>query len=71
MPKVLMRHEGYVAALEYDEGASAFHGRVTNVTAEITFSGQSVEELQSEFRRAVAAYRAACKAEGRAPETPL
>lgn len=66
-----MRHEGYVAALEYDEGAATFHGRVTNVTAEIRFSGRSVKELQSAFRRAVAAYRAACKAAGREPETPL
>jgi predicted HicB family RNase H-like nuclease len=68
---VLMRHERYVAALAYDEAGGTFHGRVNNVTADITFSGRSVEELQSAFRRAVSAYRAACEAEGREPETPL
>jgi predicted HicB family RNase H-like nuclease len=71
MPEVLMRHEGYVAALEYDEGTATFHGRVTNVMAEIVFSGRSVRELQATFGQAVAAYRAACKAAGREPETPL
>ena len=71
MSEVLMRHEGYVAALAYDEAAGSFHGRVSNVTAEITFSGRSVKELQSAFRRAVAAYRVSCKAQGREPETPL
>ena len=66
-----MRHEGYVAALEYDETVEAFHGRVTNVDAEIVFSGRSVKDLQVAFGRAVVAYRAACKAAGREPETPL
>ena len=66
-----MRHEGYVAALEYDESTAIFHGRVTNVTVEITFSGHSVRELTVAFGQAVAAYRARCRAEGREPETPL
>ena len=66
-----MRHEGYVAALEYDETLEAFHGRVTNVGAEIVFSGESVKDLRLAFRRAVMAYRAACKAAGEEPETPL
>jgi predicted HicB family RNase H-like nuclease len=70
MPEVLMRHEGYVAALELDEAGAVFHGRVTNVRAEIAFSGSSVRELTTAFGEAVAAYRARCEAEGREPETP-
>jgi len=70
-PEVLIRHEGYVAALDYDERTGTFRGRVTNVTAEITFSGRSVRELTIAFGQAVAAYRVRCRAEGREPEAPL
>ena len=52
----MMEHKGYVGVVEYDPDARHFAGRVVNTRDMIAFRGESVEELEREFRSAVEAY---------------
>jgi predicted HicB family RNase H-like nuclease len=70
MSVVLLRRGEYVAVVQYDDAAGVFRGRVTNVGAEITFSGSTVTELQVAFRRALAAHHLSTTASGARLEEP-
>lgn len=68
---MIMQHGPYVAAVEYDEDALAFHGRVTNLAKDgFDFWGVSAEELRSEFERSASEYEAFCREIGKEPEKP-
>lgn len=66
----MMRHEGYEAAVEYDDDAGLFHGEVVNLRDVITFQGRSVEELREAFAGSIADYIAFCRNRGEDPEAP-
>jgi len=66
----MMTYKGYTAAVEFDEDAGVFSGRVTNVRDVITFVGKSVDELRAEFRASVDDYLAFCEERGEEPEKP-
>jgi len=65
-----MSHSGYTARVEYDERDNIFVGRILGIRTIISFHGEAVAELRSQFELAVKAYLAECKREGVAPEKP-
>lgn len=65
-----MSHKGYTARVEYDERDNIFVGRILGIRSIISFHGETVTELRSEFEQAVKEYLDECKREGVAPEKP-
>ncbi len=65
-----MTFKGYTARVEYDERANIFVGRILGIRSIISFHGETVTELRSEFQQAVKEYLADCKKEGLTPEKP-
>jgi predicted HicB family RNase H-like nuclease len=65
-----MSHKGYTARVEYDERDNIFIGRILGIRSIISFHGETVKELRTQFERAVKDYLADCKSEGVEPEKP-
>lgn len=65
-----MSHKGYTARVEYDERDNIFVGRILGIRSIISFHGETVRGLRSEFEHAVKDYLAECKKEGVQPEKP-
>ena len=65
-----MSHKGYTARVEYDERDNIFVGRILGIRSIISFHGETVAELRTEFEHAVKDYLSECKKEGVAPEKP-
>jgi predicted HicB family RNase H-like nuclease len=56
-----MTHKGYTARVEYDERDNLFVGRILGIRNIISFHGETVVQLRSEFELAVKDYLADCK----------
>lgn len=65
-----MSHNGYRARVEFDERDNIFIGRILGLRSIISFHGQTVARLRSEFEAAVKDYLADCKEQGVSPEKP-
>jgi predicted HicB family RNase H-like nuclease len=65
-----MNHKGYTARIEFDERDNIFVGRVLGVRTIISFHGETVTELRSEFETAIDDYLLDCTEQGLAPEKP-
>jgi predicted HicB family RNase H-like nuclease len=65
-----MTCKGYTARVEYDERDDLFVGRILGIRNIISFHGQTVGELRTEFEHAVKDYLADCKEQGLQPERP-
>jgi predicted HicB family RNase H-like nuclease len=59
----MMTHKGYIAKVEFDDGAGVFHGEVLNLRDVITFEGKTVGELRKAFRESVNDYLEFCNAQ--------
>jgi predicted HicB family RNase H-like nuclease len=66
----LMKHGGYIAAIEFDPDIAKFFGQVVNTSDVITFYGASVAELQRELANSIKAHLAFCKKRGIPPSRP-
>lgn len=65
-----MSHKGYTARVEYDERDNIFVGRILGIHGIISFHGETVSGLRTEFEHAVNDYLAECKKGGVTPEKP-
>lgn len=65
-----MSHKGYTARVEFDERDNIFVGRVLGIHTMISFHGETVSELRSEFESAVDDFVREYKAKGLKPEKP-
>jgi predicted HicB family RNase H-like nuclease len=65
-----MSYKGYTARVEYDERDNIFVGRILGIRSIISFHGETVKQLRSEFERAIKEYLADCRKEGVTPEKP-
>lgn len=65
-----MNHKGYTAKIEFDERDNIFVGRVLGLRATISFHGETVVELRSEFETAIEEFLRDCKEQGVRPEKP-
>ena len=68
--KNAMTYKGYTARIAYDSRDDIFVGRVLGIGEGITFHGQTVEELHTDFKAAIEHYLADCLKTGRAPQKP-
>jgi predicted HicB family RNase H-like nuclease len=65
-----MTYKGYTARVEYDERDNIFAGRILGIRSIISFHGETVAELRTEFEPAVKDYLADCKQQGIHPDKP-
>jgi len=65
-----MSYEGYTARIDFDAEDNIFFGRVLGVNDTISFHGETVAELTSDFHNAIKHYLADCKKTGRQPDKP-
>ena len=65
-----MPHTGYTARIEFDERDNIFVGRVLGLRTLISFHGETVTQLRSEFKAAIEDFLADSKKLGIAPEKP-
>ncbi len=65
-----MNHKGYTARIEFDERDNIFVGRALGLHTIISFHGETVVELRSEFECALEAFLRDCKEQGVRPEKP-
>jgi predicted HicB family RNase H-like nuclease len=65
-----MSYRGYTASLTFDAEDKIIVGRVLDVDDIISFHGESVSELETNFHTVVDDYISACERLGSAPEKP-
>ena len=65
-----MTHKGYTARIEFDERDNIFVGRVLGLRTMISFHGENVDQLRSEFKAAIEDFLLDCKKQGIQPEKP-
>jgi predicted HicB family RNase H-like nuclease len=65
-----MTYKGYTARIEFDERDEVFVGRILGLRAMISFHGDTVAQLRSEFELAVEDFLSECKQLGVKPEKP-
>lgn len=65
-----MTYKGYTARIEFDERDNIFVGRVLGLRAIISFHGETVSELRSEFQAAIDDFLRDCEEQGVSPEKP-
>lgn len=61
-------YKNYIGSVEYSQEDNIFHGKINGVNDLVTFEGESVSQLKSEFRKAVEDYVELCKIAGKSPE---
>ena len=65
-----MNYKGYTARVEYDERDNIFAGRILGIRNIISFHGETVAQLRTEFEHAIKDYLDDCKEQGIQPEKP-
>ncbi|MGL4229869.1 MAG: type II toxin-antitoxin system HicB family antitoxin [Casimicrobium sp.] len=65
-----MTHKGYTARIDFDDRDNIFVGRVLGLRTMISFHGETVKELRSEFKNAIEAFLKDCKEQRITPEKP-
>ncbi|MGA9601357.1 MAG: type II toxin-antitoxin system HicB family antitoxin [Methylocystis sp.] len=67
---MILKHEGYIAEVGYEDGDALMHGAVVNARAVLHFAGRDIKELKAAFVDTMEDYRAWCKERGVEPERP-
>ncbi len=70
MSENIMRYKDYVARVEYSPEDRCFVGRVLGTRDVIGFHGESVAELERDFRETMEFYFDTCRKEGKEPDRP-
>ena len=65
--KNVMTYKGYTARIEFDQRDNIFIGKIIGIADNITFHGETVKELQTDFQFAIDHYITDCEATGRKP----
>jgi predicted HicB family RNase H-like nuclease len=63
-----MEYKGYVGTVQYSAEDGCFIGRIHGIRDSITFEGESVAELRTDFENAVDSYLATCAEIGKSPQ---
>ena len=67
---MILKHEGYIAEVGYEDGDALMHGAVVNARAVLHFAGRDIEALKAAFVDTIEDYREWCKERGVEPERP-
>lgn len=65
-----MTYKGHAARIEFDERDEIFVGRILGIHTLISFHGETVAQLRSEFETAIDDFLSECKQLGVKPEKP-
>lgn len=65
-----MSYKGYSAVVEYSPEDKCFVGRVLGIRDIIGFHGESVDELENDFRQTLDFYLESCEKRGKIPDRP-
>lgn len=66
----VLRHKGYLAAVEFDAEDGVFFGRIAGISDGVGFHGDTVDGLRAAFEEMVDDYIESCAKIGKAPEKP-
>lgn len=66
-----MKYKGYTAQVEIDETAGILFGKVLDIKDVITFKGDTVAKLETEFHNSVDDYLEWCAELGEEPDKPF
>ena len=66
-----LNYKGYTGNIEFSEEDSVFHGKVSGIKSLISFEGDSVASLTSDFHNAVDEYLDFCAQNCKEPEKPF
>ena len=66
--KSTMSYKDYYGSVEFSDEDSTFFGRIIGINDHITFEGDNVESLRSDFQDAVDEYLEICMQMGKEPE---
>ena len=67
---MILKHEGYIAEVGYEEGDALMHGAFVNTRAVPQFAGRDLEELKAAFADTIEDYREWRHERGVEPERP-
>jgi predicted HicB family RNase H-like nuclease len=67
----MLNYNGYLGAAIYDDEMKMFSGRIVNAKAIGTFYGETVEEIETEFKKTIDYYLDLCKRKNIEPEKPF
>jgi predicted HicB family RNase H-like nuclease len=67
---MMLKHEGFIAEITYEDGDALMHGNVLNTRAVLHFAGRNIGEMKKAFADTIADYRAWCSERGVEPERP-
>jgi predicted HicB family RNase H-like nuclease len=67
---MILKHEGYIAEIAYEDGDETMHGATINTRAVLHFAGRDIAELKAAFADTIADYREWCRERGVEPEKP-
>lgn len=66
-----LKYKGYTGSVEYNDEDKCLYGKVQGMTKDcITYEGNTVEELTSDFHGAVDEYLSLCEEKGITPRKP-
>ena len=68
---LLMEYKGYHASVEYDAEDDIFFGKVIGISDLISFHGESIIEVEKNFRESIDDYFEFCEEVGKAPDEPF
>jgi predicted HicB family RNase H-like nuclease len=66
-----LRYKNYTGNVEFSEEDAVFHGKILGIKSLITFEGDSVDAITSDFHKAVDEYLKWCAAKRKEPEKPF
>jgi predicted HicB family RNase H-like nuclease len=66
-----LHYKNYIGSVEFSEEDAVFHGKVLGIKALISFEGDSVSTITSDFHKAIDEYLKFCTAKGKNPEKPF
>jgi len=67
---MILKHEGYIAEITYEDGDETMHGATINTRAVLHFAGRDIGELKGALADTIADYREWCRERGVEPEKP-
>lgn len=67
----MMQYKDYLGSIRYSDEDQIFYGQVEYIRSLISFEGQDVPSLRTNFEAAIDDYLALCEDKGIAPEKPF
>ena len=66
-----LKYKGYDGSVEFSAEDRVFHGSVLGIKDRVTFEGEGVADLETNFQSAVDEYLQICSDAGKEPEKPF